>query len=398
MDITNKLSDIATKMRGSEIRELLKYADNPDVISFAGGLPNPKSFPLEILKQIFLDQLQTNGSKIFQYGSTEGLPELREQLSIKLDKDYNIKIEKENILILTGSQQGLYMLGKILINPGDLVITEAPTYIAALSAFRANYAKITGIEMDDNGMKTDVLEETLKKSDVRPKFIYVIPNFQNPAGITMSLDRRKHLLEIASKYDLLIFEDDPYGHLRFSGADIPPIAGLDKEGRTIYMGTFSKVLAPGLRIGYIAGNAEIIKKLNITKQVTDLCSNTLSQYIAYEYLKNNYIDDQIPKIIEMYRRKRDLMINTLQDLAPKDTEWTRPEGGMFLWLKTNPKIDAEKMFPKALKNGVAYVIGAAFFPARDRKNTMRLNYTFPTDANIIEGIKRILKTIKEEPQ
>lgn len=396
MEISNKFSDIATKMRGSEIRELLKYADNPDVISFAGGLPNPKSFPLDILKQIFLDQLQTNGSKIFQYGTTEGLTELREELSIKLAKDYNIKAPKENILILTGSQQGLYMVGKILINPGDLVITEAPTYIAALSAFRANYAKIKGIEMDENGLKTDILEETLKKAEVMPKFIYVIPTFQNPAGITMSLDRRKHLLEIASKYDLLIFEDDPYGHLRFSGIPIPPIAELDKEGRTLYMGTFSKVLAPGLRIGYIAGNAEIIKKLNITKQVTDLCSNTLSQYIAYEYLKNDYINEQIPKIIEMYRRKRDLMMNTLQEVAPKDTEWTKPEGGMFLWLKTNQKIDAEKMLPKALKNGVAYVIGAAFYPERNVKNTMRLNFTYPTDANIVEGVKRLIKTIKEE--
>ncbi len=398
MDVSNRFSDIATKMRGSEIRELLKYADNPNVISFAGGLPNPKSFPLDILKQIFLDQLQDSGSKIFQYGTTEGLPELREELSKKLDKDYNIKAPKENILILTGSQQGLYMVGKVLINPGDLVITEAPTYIAALSAFRANYAQIKGIEMDENGLKTEVLEDTLKNLDVMPKFIYVIPTFQNPAGVTMSLDRRKHLLEIASKYDLLIFEDDPYGHLRFSGDPIPPIAGLDKEGRTLYMGTFSKVLAPGLRIGYIAGHPDIIKKLNITKQVTDLCSNSLSQYLAYEYLKNDYINDQIPKIIQMYKRKRDLMINTLQDLAPKDTEWTRPDGGMFLWVKTNPKIDAEKMFPNAIKNGVAYVIGSAFYPDRSGKNTMRLNFTYPTDLNIVEGIKRLLKTIKEEIQ
>jgi 2-aminoadipate transaminase len=396
MEITNRFSDIATKMRGSEIRELLKYADKPDLISFGGGYPNPESFPLAVLKQIFLDLLQTHGSKIFQYGSTEGLAELREELSKKLARDYNIKAPKENILISTGSQQGLYMMGKILINPEDLIITEAPTYLAALAAFRASYAKIKGIDMDENGLRTDILEETLKKSEVMPKLVYVIPTFQNPAGITMSLDRRKHLVEIASKYDLLILEDDPYGHLRFSGPSLPPVAELDKEGRTIYLGTFSKILAPGLRIGYIAGNNEIIKKLNLTKQVTDLCASTLSQYIAYEYLKNGYINDQIPKIIEMYRMKRDLMINTLEEIAPKGIEWTKPDGGMFLWLKTFSHIDTEKMLPNALKNGVAYVIGSAFYPDRNVKNDMRLNFTYPSDANIVEGIKRLIKTIKEE--
>lgn len=398
MDIESKFADITRNLRGSAVRDLLKYADRPEVISFGGGMPNPLSFPLNEIKEIIDHILDNYGAKALQYSSTDGVEEFREEVSRRINSRYGFKSTKSDIIALNGSQTGLYMVSKVFLNKGDYVISEAPTYVGAITAFNAQAPVWAPVDLQDDGMNMEMLEESIKKVRSQgkiPKFIYVIPTFQNPAGLTWSLDKRKNLLEIASKYDLIIFEDDPYGELRFDGKEIKPIKSLDTEGRVIYMGTFSKVLSPGIRLGFIYANSDINKKINLLKQGVDLCTSTFSQYIAAEYLKRGIIDRQIPKIVQLYRKKRDIMIEALETYMPSDTKFTRPDGGMFLWVTLNEKIDTEKMLKKALELNVAYVIGSAFYPDGRGRNSMRLNFTFSKDEDIVEGIKRLSRAVKE---
>ncbi len=396
----NEFSEIAKALKASEIRELLKLTQQPDIISFAGGLPNPKSFPVNIIGEIVNDLLENEGAKMLQYGSTEGVNSFRDALAERAVNVYGFKnVSRENVLILSGSQQGLYLLAKIFINPGDVVIIEAPTYIGILTAFQSYKPSYVEIEMDDYGMDTTLLEEKLKKlkaEGVKPKMIYTIPTFQNPAGVTMSLERRKHLMEIASEYDLLVVEDDPYGELRFSGEALPHLKALDTEDRVVYLGTFSKIMAPGFRLAYMIAPEEIIRKCVLAKQGIDLCTNTFGQYIAREFVRKGYLDKHIPTIIELYKEKRDIMLDALDEHFPENVRWTKPDGGMFLWVTLPDKVDAEKMFPKAIEKKVAYVIGSAFYPKRDHKNTMRLNFTYPTNEQIKEGVKRLANVIRAE--
>ncbi|MGC8609046.1 MAG: PLP-dependent aminotransferase family protein [Thermoplasmata archaeon] len=394
-----RFSKVFDYMKPSEIRSLLKYTSNPELISFGGGMPNPESFPIGELKEILDDIMDKSGKYALQYGSTEGLDALRDELSKYLKKTENIDAKREEIIITTGSQQALYAMGKIFVNPGDTIITEGPTYVGAISAFNANMANMIPIDMDDNGMMIDKLEEKLAELDkngVKPKFIYVIPTFQNPAGVTMNLERRKRLLEISEKYDIPIIEDNPYGQLRYNGEPVPSIKSMDKNGNVIYLGTFSKVMSPGLRMGYIVASPEVVGKVNLVKQALDLASDSLSEYIALEYLKRGSIYRQIPKTVILYRRKRDVMLNALKEYFPEGTKWTHPNGGMFLWVTVDERINTTKMLEKALNAKVAYVSGGAFYPHAEKKNSMRLNFTYSDDDKIVEGIKRLAYVIDEE--
>lgn len=388
-----QFSSIVSSMRPSAIRILLRVTEDPEIISFGGGLPSPESFPLEDVKKIFDDQIIRNGKRMLQYGATEGLKSLNVALAKRLNEKEKISCGPENIIQTTGSQEALYMIGKIFSNPGDYVISEAPTYTGTITALRASDIRMIGIEIDHYGMKTESLRETLKKYP-NPRFIYVIPNFQNPTGITMSLERRKELLEIAEERGITIVEDDPYGSLRFSGPHIPSLKSMDHAGNVVYLGTFSKVLAPGLRLGYTVASTDVIEKLNLAKQAVDLASSTLSEYIAEAYLSEGYIERQIPKIIELYKGKRDLMIESFENYFPDDVEFTRPNGGMFIWV-TRKGADTDRLFPLAMKRKVAYVVGSAFYPDGDNHESMRLNYTYSSNENIIEGVKRLGKVFEE---
>ncbi len=385
--VKREFSAIANAMKPSAIRLLLKVANQPDVISFGGGLPNPESFPIDDIRRIFEEQLARNGKKMLQYGATEGLDSLNVALAARLKEKEGINSEPTDIIQTAGSQEALYMLGKVFANPGEYVITEAPTYVGTISALKASGIKMVGVEMDHYGMRMDVLREKLKKYP-NPKFIYVIPNFQNPSGITMSFERRKELLEIANERGLTVIEDDPYGALRFAGAHVPTLKSMDND--VVYLGTFSKVLSPGIRLGYVVGPHDVIEKLNIAKQAVDLATSSVSTYIAQAYVSGGYMDKQIPKIIDLYRQKRDLMIESFVNYFPGDVEYTRPNGGMFLWV-TRKGANTDKMFEEAVKQKVLYVVGSAFYPDEDHHESMRLNFTFSSNENIVEGVKRLGK-------
>jgi len=390
-----KYADRIKKMKASEIRELLKITQHPEIISFAGGLPSPHSFPVKMIENITDRVLEKHGSKALQYGPTEGVKELRELL-IKRMKKKGIKCSMDEIIMATGSQQVLDLAAKIFFNIGDYLIVECPTYLGALTAFNAYQPNYIPISMDQNGMKIEELEKKLKENKDKPiDLIYVVPTFQNPSGITMSLERRKQLLEIAREYNLLILEDDPYSELRYSGKPVPPIKSLDKHGIVIYTSTFSKILSPGFRLGWVIANEEVIRKIVVAKQGADLCTNTFVQFIAEEYLRSGLIDKQIPKIRKMYKRKRDLMLKALKKYFPKGSKWTKPDGGMFLWVTLPGHINTKKMFQEAIKEKVAYVHGVAFCVDGKGHSSMRLNFSNAEDNKIDIGVKRLAKIIKK---
>lgn len=390
-------SILASKMEASAIREILKLVQNPEVISLAGGMPDPTTFPTEELNEVVKQILAKNSACALQYSSTEGLTELREFILNWLDEAKE-KAGLDNIMITSGSQQGLDLVSKVLLNPGDTLIVELPSYLAALNAFRSYGGEMAGIPMDDEGMQIDILEETLtklKNDRKKVKFIYTISNFQNPAGVTMSLARRKKILEVAKKYEVLILEDNPYDKLRFEGEPIPSIYSLDNEGYVISLGTFSKILCPGLRLAWILGNKEIIEKLVIMKQATDLCTAVLNQLIAYEYCCQNDIDKNIESNVEIYRRKRNGMLEALDKYFPVEVTWTKPQGGFFVFATLPEYIDTGEMFKEAIEENVAYVPGGPFFADGKGQNTMRLSFCFPSVEDIDEGIKRLGKIIKK---
>ena len=397
MDYEKLYSDNARKMRSSEIRRLLEISQQPGVISFGGGLPNPNAFPTKEIKEIVDKLLEENGGRALQYGPTAGLREFRELL-VEFIKQDGIHAEMENILTTVGSQQALDIVGKIFLNEGDVVIVGLPTYLGGINAFLAYGAKMVGVPLDENGMKVDMLEEKikeLKKRGENVKLIYTIPTFQNPAGVEMSLERRKKLIEIAKENELLIVEDDPYGKLRFEGEPIPPIKAFDDEGHVIYMATFSKIMSPGMRLAYVVAPAPIAKKMILAKQSMDLCTSTFAQMIAYHYIQNGYMKNHLPKIIDMYRRKRDIMLRSLEEFFPPGCKWTHPRGGMFLWVELPEYIDTSEMFNEAIEKKVAYVTGKSFFVNGEGANTMRLNFTNAEDDEIREGIKRLSEVVRK---
>jgi DNA-binding transcriptional MocR family regulator len=380
-------------IKASEIRELLKLTQQPQIISFAGGLPAPESFPIEELTKIGRMVLEDTGVQALQYGSTEGYPPLREAISKRMAKT-KVDVKADDILVTSGSQQGLDFAAKIFINPGDIIVCESPTYLGAINAFKAYEPEFIEIDTDKDGMIMEDLEKALKDND-KVKFIYVIPDFQNPSGKTWSIDRRKKLVELANKYNVVILEDNPYGELRFEGEILPAIKHYDEEGRVVFLGTFSKILCPGLRLGWVAASPEILNKFIMVKQGADLQSSTISQMEVAKFLEEYSIDDHINKIIDLYRERRDLMMKTIEEEFPKEASYTYPEGGLFTWVVLPEYMNARELAVKALEQNVAYVPGGSFYPNGGNENTFRLNYSNMDNERIVEGIKRLGKVLKD---
>lgn len=379
-------------IKGSAIRELLKLTEQPDIISFAGGLPAPELFPIEEMKQVCTKVLDSDGRAALQYSTTEGYIPLRKIISERM-KNSGVDVPFEQIIITSGSQQGLEFSGKIFLNEGDTVICESPSYLGALNAFKAYQPKFVEIAMDENGMKMDELEDALK-STPNAKFIYTIPDFQNPTGITMSLDRRKKLVELATKYNIPVVEDNPYGELRFEGEKYPALKHFDTKGMVILLGTFSKTFAPGLRVGWIAASPEIIQKYVLVKQGADLQCNSMTQREVATFMEMYNLDEHIKKIIGVYGKRKDLMIKTMEKEFPKNVKFTYPEGGLFTWVELPEGVDAGKVMEKALEEKVAFVPGGSFYPNGGNENHFRLNYSNMPEDKIVEGITRLGKVLK----
>jgi len=382
----NLFSERVSGLKASDIRELLKLTKRPEVISLAGGLPNPKSFPVEDIFRISQSVLLNNGEEALQYTTTEGYIELRKFLAAR-ERSVGVLSTEDNILITSGSQQALELIAKSFLNPGDKVIVESPSYIGGLSAFKLFQAKFETVPLDEDGARLDVLRDILNNSKVKPKLFYTVPTFQNPSGITYSKEKRKELAEIAYDHDLIIVEDNPYEKLRFSGKKIKSVKVYAYEN-TIYLSTFSKILSPGFRLAWVCAPEDVIKKLVIVKQATDLCSNAYVQHITYQLLLRGLIDRHIPWIAAMYKEKRDIMLNAMEKHFPPEVTWTRPNGGMFIWVTLPDHMNAEKILPEALKENVAYVQGGAFY-TKGGYNHMRLTFAYESNENIVEGIKRL---------
>jgi 2-aminoadipate transaminase len=395
-NLNDVLSDSAKSMKRSVIRELLKLTQRDDIISFAGGLPAPDSFPIEDLKRISCEVLDEEGTSALQYGATEGDTGLREILTERYQKQ-GLNIFIENLVILTSSQQGLDLVAKIFLNRGDKFICGLPSYLGGLSAFSSYGAIPVGIKFDEYGMRSDLLEITLdkmKSEGKMPKFIYVIPDFQNPAGITMPEFRRLEIIKIAKRYDILIVEDSPYRELRFEGTPQRTMYELDNTGHVITLGTFSKIFVPGFRIGWVIAHEQIIEKFVKAKQSTDLCTAPFTQKIVAKYIKQGLFDNNLKNIIAMYHRKRDVMLQAFEDFMPDGVSWTKPEGGLFLFLHLPEDMDAEDLFQIAIKENVAFVLGTVFHCDGRGKNTMRINFSFMDEENNRIGVERLAKSIK----
>lgn len=391
-------SERARNIRRSVLRELLKFTQQPDVISFAGGTPDPETFPREELARIAAEEIRKNYAYCLQYSTTEGNTELRRILLEILRKD-GIEATLDEIIVTTASQQGLDLLAKVFLDPGDVVYMELPSYIGAIQAFRAFEAELVGIPLEEDGMDLTYLQERITEDRARgknPKLIYVIPDFQNPSGVCWSKGKREELLEIAEEEDLLVVEDAPYRALRFAGEEVPSLKSMDREGRVVLLFTLSKILAPGLRLAALVGRREIVDKVVAVKQATDLCTPALTQALALRFLREHDIAAHVRKLRGCYREKRDAMIAALERYMPEGVHWTRPEGGLFLWVTLPPGVDTEKLLPKALERKVAYVIGSPFFVDGTGQNTMRLSFAIATPEQIDEGIRRLAEVIKEE--
>ncbi len=388
----------ARGMKASEIRELLKLTQNKEIISFAGGLPNPGAFPAKVAAELTKEVFENHAEDALQYGTTEGLPTLREAFAENYSA-HKLECSPDQILITSGSQQGLDLLSKVFLNPGDTIIVGAPTYLGALGSFRAFQANIESVPLDEKGFRVDALEEkleALKHEGKRVKFIYLVPTFQNPTGVTIPEDRRKRILAMAEEYDTLVVEDDPYGRLRFEGDGVPSLFSLDRGvGRVIHMGTLSKLLAPGLRVATLMGHPDMIKKFVIAKQSTDLCSNTLTQFISAEYIRRGHLDEHVKFIRDLYGKKKNIMLQAMDDFMPSGVEWTRPEGGMFIWATVPEGLNTVDLFSKAIERKVAYVVGRAFYVSDGGEREMRLNFSYASDESIREGIERLGKVIEE---
>ncbi|MBU4486242.1 MAG: PLP-dependent aminotransferase family protein [Candidatus Delongbacteria bacterium] len=396
-DFEKLLSESSKRMKRSAIRELLKLTNKPGLISFAGGLPSPLTFPIEELKEITCEVLDNDGPSALQYSATEGDSQLRKILTERYVRQ-GLKITFNNLIITTSSQQALDLIPKVLIDPGDKVIVGLPSYLGGISSFHNYGANMIGVKHDKFGMRSDKLEEELKILKMvgeKPKFIYIIPDFQNPAGVTMPEWRRIEIIEIAKKYNVLIVEDSPYRELRFEGEDQKTIYQLADEGRVVLLGTFSKIFVPGFRLGWIIGHENLIDKVVMAKQSADLCTSAFVQKIAAKYIEKGYFEKNLKNIISMYKEKKEVMMKAFEDYLPEGVTWTNPEGGLFLFVTLPEAMDAEDLFLIAIKNDVAFVIGKAFHCDESGKNTMRINFSFASKEEIVEGVKRLAKAIKE---
>lgn len=398
------------RLASSAIRELLKLTEQHDVISFAGGLPAPELFPVEELLQAAERVLHgPDGALALQYSTTEGYLPLREMIARHTAR-YGINVSPDNIQITSGSQQALDLIGKVFINPGDRIVVEEPTYLGALQAWNAYGAEYITVPIDNDGMRTDELERALRTG---PKFIYVLPNFQNPTGVTLSLERRRRLVELADHYGVPIIEDDPYGQLRFEGEHLPSLVVLDAQlsehsrdvppehpcytGNVIYLSTFSKILAPGIRLGWVIAPPDVIRRLVLAKQGADLQTATFNQMVTYELARGGFLDRHVRALRQVYAARRDAMLTAMQEHFPVGVRWTRPQGGLFLWSILPEGIDAQHILRAALEQErVAFVPGAPFFARGGGENTFRLNFSNMPIAKIHDGIARLGKVLARE--
>ena len=381
-------------LKASEIREILKVTERPEVISFAGGLPAPELFPVEEIKEINRIVLEESGSKALQYTTTEGFAPLRKWIAERMNTRLGTSFDSDNVLITHGSQQALDLSGKVFLDEGDIVLCESPTYLAAISAFRAYGCEFIEVPTDTEGMIIDELEKLLQNTK-KIKLIYVIPDFQNPTGRTWNYERRKQLAELALKHGVIVIEDNPYGELRFEGEPLPSVKSFDQDGYVLCTGSFSKIFCPGYRIGWIAGDKDIIRKYVLVKQGTDLQCNTIAQMEIARYLDIYDIDKHIAKIIETYRLRRDLAVKTMEKTFPKGIIFTRPEGGLFTWVELPATINARDVLVKSLERNVAFVPGGSFFPNGGNENTFRINFSNMPENRIVEGLERFAEVLKE---
>ena len=382
-------------MRTSAVRDLFAAASRSDIISLSGGMPDVARLPLDKVSEVAATAVREEGVAGLQYGDTTGREQTKNVIC-RLMEDVNILVKPEDIIITTGAQQALDLLGKTFIDAGDIIITEGPTYLGALQAFSAYQPEVHTIEFDDDGMRMDLLEAELQRLGKRgAKFIYTIPTFQNPGGVTMSLERRKRLLELAREYEILIIEDDPYGRLRFEGQDVPCLRSMDDE--VIYLGTVSKVFAPGLRTGWIIAPHPILQKIKMVKQGTDLCGSALNQVIVEHYFNDTPWEETLNHLNEKYRERRDAMLAALEEYFPPEASWTHPNGGFFVWVTLPEYVDTPQMLSVALDNGVTFVPGDGCYPARSGKgrNSMRIAFCFEEPENLREAIRRLSVVIEE---
>lgn len=383
------------EMRGSDIRDAFKLTEEPGIISFAGGFPAPESFPIPLIESL-LEGLFRKDQSGLQYGPTEGLEELRRQIALSMEAE-GVTCTADNILVTNGSQQAIDLVCKVMLDPGDLVLVEQPGYVGGLNAI-GNYQGCTvGIPMDEEGLRIDILTERLREMSGKgqyPKFIYTVANFQNPTGVTLTRARRQRLLELAREYNFLIVEDNPYGLISFGQEPVPHIKTMDDEGRVIYLGSFSKILTPGVRVGWVAAGESLIHQLAIAKQGTDLCSSSLGMKLVLESMLSGELEDHIESLRILYRRRRDTMLQALSTYMPPEVHWTRPQGGFFIWLRLPSYLDTKALLPFAIaEERVAYVSGKGFHVDGSGHNTIRLAYSEASEMDIGEGVHRLAKVI-----
>jgi 2-aminoadipate transaminase len=385
-------------MKSSAMRDLMAVTTRPEVISLAGGLPDTSSFPPETFAAIAGRVAAESCAKALQYGPTEGLPETKDCIAEVMAAE-GMRVDTDDVIVTTGGQQVIDLVAKTLIDPGDVVIAEGPTYPGAVPVFSSYQAEVVQIEMDSDGMRVDLLEERLddlQRSGRRPKFIYTVPSFQNPAGVTLSAARRRRLVELAHERELLVLEDNPYGLLRYEGAPNAPLFALDGGVYVMYLGTFSKILSPGIRLGWVVAPPPVLEKINLGKQAADLCTSTLSQLMVQAYFEETRWRDYVESLSEIYRARRDTMLDALAEFFPRQAEWTRPAGGLFIWATLPDFIDTTDLLARALRENVAFVPGeAAYLDGRGR-TAMRLNFSGSGEDAIREGIRRIGEVVKEQ--
>ena len=379
----------------SELGEILKLIEEPDIISFAGGLPASELFPVEEMKKVSVKVLDENGEEALQYSGSQGYLPLRNHIAKRMNEKGKTNVKAEDILVTSGSQQALDFAGNVFLDEGDIVLCESPSYLGALNAFKGYKPRIMEVPTDKEGMITEGLEKILKEND-RVKFIYVIPDFQNPTGVTWSLDRRKKFMEVVNKYEIPVIEDNPYGELRFDGEFLPSLKSLDTKGLVIFLGTFSKIFCPGYRLGWTCAAPEILNKFNICKQGADLQASTISQMEVNKFIEMFDLDAHVEKIKACYAKRRDVMMKAMEEEFPDSVEFTHPQGGLFTWVILPEGINAGEMAKKCLEKDVAYVPGESFYPNGGVYNTCRLNYSNMPEDKIVEGIKRMAEVIKEE--
>lgn len=391
-----KFSTLASGLKASEIREILKLTTQPEIISFAGGLPAPEFFPIEELKKVDAEILEKEGMQAVQYGTTEGYLPLREKIAEHMKTAFGVDCSAEELMITSGSQQGLSLLSQIFLDPDDVVLVESPTYLGAINAFTLQHPRFIEVPTDEQGIIPEALEKILQEHGKAVRLMYVIPEFQNPTGITWTEERRKAFMKVVGAYDFPIIEDDPYGELRYDGEKMKALKSLDTKGQLIFLGSFSKIFMPGLRLAWMAASPEILDKAVKLKQAVDLQSSSFAQRQAYYYMKRYDINAHVRNLVQVYGKRRTLMCETMKQYFPQGITFTYPEGGLFTWVTLPEGMDATALMPKVLAEKVAYVPGGPFYPHGGHRNHFRLNYSNMPEDRIVEGVKRLAAVLTEE--